>query len=241
MEFSVSHATDCHAICSDGKVVNDFRTLSYNDRLVDELAGIDEKMGEDKADDLRNLTKHKYVLGMLGVAASLPAGREQEFMVYAKKVGDDDYKIQIDHPEFGQGLTEEEFKRKVDELLKANEKNAEEVKQIKKDAEVVYDILNSKLVKEVLGHAIEKKLSYEKGLLHVPVKIYRNVKFHRNNNISSVPLNITNPYSSKQPIELDSNLRERSEFISINNGYGSNDNNSNLEISKDSIYENKNE
>jgi len=160
LKFFVSHATDCHAICSDGNVVNDFITLSDDDRLVSELAGIDEKMDKDKADDLRNRTKRKYILGMLGVVASLPAGRDQEVMVYAKKVGNDDYKIQIDS-EFGQGLTEEEFKKKVDELLKANEKDAEKVKQIKKDAKVVYDILNSKLVKEVLGHAIKAKWSYE--------------------------------------------------------------------------------
>ena len=167
LEFSVSHATDCYAICSDGNVVNNFRTLSNNDRLVDELAGIDEKMDKDKADDLRNRTKHKYVLGMLGVAASFPAGRDQEFMVYAKKVGNDDYKIQIDS-KFGLGLTEEKFKEAVDKALDVNKKNAEAVKQIKKDAKVVYDILNSKLVKEVLGHAIKAKWSYEPKLMSEP-------------------------------------------------------------------------
>ena len=174
LQFSVSHVTNCYAVCSGGEVVNDFRTLSDDDRLVSELAGIDEKMDKDKADDLCNRTRHKYALGMLGVAASFPVGRDQEVMVYAKKVGNDDYKIQIDS-EFGQGLTEEKFKETVDKALDVNKKNAEAVKRIKKDAKVVYDILNSKLVKEVLGHAIKAKWSYDPNLMFRPIVSNRNV------------------------------------------------------------------
>ena len=136
-----------------GNAMTSFNFYGSDSLFVENSEKINKIKNPEERDKVGALMLRKFRMGKSEIEFSLPTSASRvDVTVYAGKDG----KIHVDG--FGGNFAADGFEQHVNEM---KEKYKDTAKDFEKDAEAIRGVLNSRLVKEVLGEALKNKNYYD--------------------------------------------------------------------------------